>query len=149
MNMTMHDLTLYLHNYDFQSLLHQGSSRCVLHAMKIMLAQQQSKLLVLVESLFQASLVLDLIDDEGFSDEDDIMDVLKLTAFKWMKIAIMMSDGWHGPYNVFPKSQDLILISLQAPDCYFCKMFWSIQFQSVYAVCPASHDEYQDWKGNI
>ena len=63
--------------------------------MKIRLAQQQSELLVLAESLFQASLVLDLIDDEGFSDEDDIMDVLELTA-KWMKIAMMMSDGWHG-----------------------------------------------------
>ena len=79
-----------------------------------------------MESLFQASLVLDLIDDEGFSDEnrsdsyeDDIMDVLELTAFKWMKIAIMMSDGWHGPYNVFPKPQDFLLISLQAPDHYF------------------------------
>ena len=76
-----------------------SSSRCVLCVMKIMLAQQHSKLLVLVESLFQASLVLDLIDEEGFSDDDgcdlddnDIMDVLKLTAFKWTKIAIMMSD---------------------------------------------------------
>jgi len=64
--------------------------------MKITLAQRQSELLVLAESLFQASLVLDLIDDEGFSDEDgcdsdedDIMDVLELTAFEWTKIAIM------------------------------------------------------------
>ena len=62
------------------------------------------------------------------SDEDDIMDVLELTAFEWMKIAIMMSDGWHGPYNVFLKPQDFFLISLQAPDHYFCKMFWSVQF---------------------
>ena len=81
--------------------------------MKITLAQQQSELLVLAESLFQASLVLDLIDDEGFrdedrfdSDEDNIMDVLELTALEWMKIAIMMSDGWHGPYNVFLKPQN-------------------------------------------
>ena len=103
--------------------------------MKIMLAQQQSELLVLAESLFQASLVLDLIDDEGFldedgcdSDEDDIMDVLELTAFEWMKIAIMMSDGWRGPYNIFPKTRDFFLISLQAPDRYFHKMFWSVQF---------------------
>ena len=56
-----------------------SSLRCVLHVMKIMLAQQQSELLVLAESLFQASLVLNLIDDEGFSDEDDIMGVLKLS----------------------------------------------------------------------
>ena len=100
-----------------------------------MLAQQQSELLVLAESLFQASLVLDLIDNEEFldedgcdSDEDDIMDVLELTAFEWMKIAIMMSNGWCGPYNIFSKSQDFFLISLQAPDCYFRKMFQSVQF---------------------
>ena len=56
------------------------------------------------------------------------MDVLELTAFEWMKIAIMMSNGWHGPYNVFLKPQDLFLISLQAPNHYFCQMFWSVQF---------------------
>ena len=49
--------------YDFQSPLHQSMSRC---EMKKTLAQQQSELLVRAESLFQASLVLDLIDDEGF-----------------------------------------------------------------------------------
>ena len=90
--------------------------------MKITLAQQQSELLVLAESFFQASLVLDLIDDDGFSDEDrsdsdedDIMDVLELTAFEWMKIAIMMSDGWHGPYNVFLKPQDFFFDILAGP----------------------------------
>ena len=103
-------------------------SRCVLCTKKITLAQWQSKPLVLVESPFQASLVLDLINEERFSDEDDIMDVLELTAFKWTKIAIMMSNGRCGPYNISPKSQDFFLISLQAPDHYFCKMFQSVQF---------------------
>jgi hypothetical protein len=105
--------------------------------MKITLAQQQSKLLALAESLFQASLVLDLIDDEGFSDEDgcdldedEIMDVLELTAFEWTKIAMIHDVRWTAwtIQYIFLKSQDFFLIFLQAPDRYFHKMFQSVQF---------------------
>jgi hypothetical protein len=96
---------------------------------KIMLAERQSELLGLSEALFEASLALSFGDNEWISDdddnssEDDISDVLELTAFEWTRIAILMSDGTRGPYNQFPKSRDFFSTSLQAPDRYFRKMF--------------------------
>ena len=76
---------------------------------KLMLAEQQSELLGLSEALFEASLALSFGDNEWISDDDDnsskddISNVLELTAFEWTRIAILMSDGTHGPYNQFPK----------------------------------------------
>ena len=45
-------------------------------------------------------------NEDNYSEENDISDILKLTVFKWTKIAILMLDGTHGPYNQFPNSKD-------------------------------------------
>jgi hypothetical protein len=96
---------------------------------KVMLTERQSELFGLSEALFEASLALSFGDNELISDddenssEDDISNILELTAFEWTRIAILMSDGTRGPYNQFPKSRDFFLTSLQAPDRYFRKMF--------------------------
>ena len=100
-------------------------------------AQHQAEYLKYASNLFEYAIALDnddLNDDNISADDEDsdsksgndnnLGEILELSAFQWMQIALAMSgDGSRGPYNQFPKSADFFAISLQAPERYFRQMF--------------------------
>ena len=112
-NFDLHQISLSSSRVQYQSLDGEDNT-----------SRTTTELLGLSEALFEASLALSFGDNGWISDgddnssEDDISDVLELTAFEWMRIAILMLDGTRGPYNhnQFPKSRDFFSTSLQAPD---------------------------------
>jgi hypothetical protein len=96
---------------------------------KMTIAEQQSVLLGYSAYLFQASVALDILEDDPISfdgqsdddnnddqDYDDIGEIFELTALEWTRLALAMTDGTRGPYNQFLKSKDFFSTSLQAPD---------------------------------
>ncbi|KIL55493.1 hypothetical protein M378DRAFT_28554 [Amanita muscaria Koide BX008] len=94
-------------------------------------AQHQAEYLKYAKDLFEYAIALDSDDDDiPLDDEDsafsnnDLSEILELSALQWTQIALSMSgDGSRGPYNQFPKSADFFAISLQAPERYFRRMF--------------------------
>jgi hypothetical protein len=86
-------------------------------------AQHQAEYLKYANDLFEYAVALDddddddiPLDDEDFgSDSDnDLSEVLELSALHWTQIALALSgDGSRGPYNQFQKSSDFLL--------YLCK----------------------------
>jgi hypothetical protein len=99
-------------------------------------AQHQAEYLKYASDLFEYAVALDDDDndhnipaDDDDSDsltgnDNDLSEILELSALQWMQIALAMSgDGSRGPYNQFPKSADFFAISLQAPERYFRQMF--------------------------
>ena len=97
--------------------------------------QHQAEYLKYASDLFEYAVALDNdpndddddipADDEDSSshNDNDLGEILELSALQWMQIALAMSDGSRGPYNQFPKSADFFAISLQAPERYFRQMF--------------------------
>jgi hypothetical protein len=89
-------------------------------------AQHQAEYLKYANDLFEYAIALDddnnddiPLDDEDFgSDSDnDLSEVLELSALQWTQIVLAMSgDGSRGSYNQFPKSSDFFAVSLQAPE---------------------------------
>jgi hypothetical protein len=97
--------------------------------------QAQSDAIYAAEVLLSASIALeDDPDLDQFEDEDalegdlladdDISEILELSALNWMAIAQGMSgDGSRGSYDQIPKSLDFFSVCLQAPDREFRHMF--------------------------
>lgn len=73
------------------------------------------------------ALLLESDSEESDSEllaEDDIADLLDLTALNWTEIALSMTgDGSRGSYDQIPKSVDFFSVCLQAPDREFRHMF--------------------------
>jgi hypothetical protein len=98
---------------------------------RITKAQHQAEYLGYSQSLFEYAITLEededdniLLDDEDFEADDQISEIIELSALQWTQLALSMSgDGSRGPYNQFPKSTDFFSTSLQAPDRYFRRMF--------------------------
>ena len=90
--------------------------------------QYQAEYLRHANTLFQYAVALDDDDDDEFdsdlASDNDLSEVLELTALQWTQIVLALSgDGKRGPYNQFPKSTDFFAVSLQAPERYFWRMF--------------------------
>ena len=95
-------------------------------------AQHQAEYLKYANHLLHYAVALDNDDDDILPDDDDfgsdsdndLSEVLELTALQWLQIVLILEgDGSRGPYNKFPKSIDFFTVSLQAPERYFRRMF--------------------------
>ena len=95
-------------------------------------AQHQAEYLKYANHLLQYAVALDHDDDDILPDDDDfgsdsdndLSEVLELSALQWLKIVLILTgDGSRGPYNKFPKSIDFFSVSLQAPERHFRRMF--------------------------
>ena len=105
---------------------------CSYKMVRIRKVQHQAEYLGYAQSLFEYAIALEededdniLLDDEDFKADDQISEIIELSALQWTQLALSMSgDGSRGPYNQFPKSTNFFSTSLQAPDQYFRRMFW-------------------------
>ena len=83
---------------------------CLYKMVKITKAQHQAKYLASSQSLFKYALALEedendniLLDDEDFKGDDQVSEIIELSALQWTQLALSMSgDGSCGPYNQFP-----------------------------------------------
>jgi hypothetical protein len=97
-------------------------------------AELQADILSLAEQLLTASLLLEADDwdayllgaeeDEEFKADNDVSELLDLTALNWLEIAQAISgDGSCGTYDRIPKFTDFFSVCLQAPDHEFQHVF--------------------------